>query len=918
MAALSFAYPLVLAALVGLPVLYYLLRVTPPPPRQVPLPTLPLVRDLATPERQSARTPWWLLALRLLMTALAILAVAGPRWTPEPDGAATGSGPLVLLIDNGFAAAPDWSERRARATAILEAAEHRPVVLRASADEPQALVAGTARTAIERLRGLQPQPFAPDRKRQFQIVRDFAAANPADVLWLTDAVAHLADDGETRAFVEALGAKLRIIAASPSPLRVITDAANERDAMVVKLQRPATGSEAGVALVRALDARGRTLGEATADFAGQTRAEARIAVPLEVRNDIARLEIADGRSAAAVHLLDAGAQRRKVAIISGETADTAQPLVSGAYFVTKALAPYSTLVETSRGADPLQRALEERPELIVLVEVATVAGPAMADLEKFVEQGGVLVRFAGSGLAESADPLLPVRLRRGGRVLGGALSWEKPQRLATFSEAGPFATLPMPADVTVERQVLAEPEPTLNERTWAALSDGTPLVTAARRGKGLIALFHVTADTSWSNLPLSGVFVDMLRKILPLAVAGEARADGSTEMANPRRILDGFGTFGAPPATARPLPRNRTGAASAEHPPGFYGPAEASVAVNALAPDSSLRPLDLAGATPLPLRTRPPLDLRLPLMLAAFLLFLVDAVAVLWLAGMLSRHGLKAGAAGAALALMLAATSDPASAQTPAARTPTAQDIEASLRPRLAYVVTGNKDVDETSRLGLTALTRTLNARTSMDPGPPVGLDPSKDELVFYPLIYWPVTPDQPMVGEGALKRLDQFMKNGGTVIFDTRDASAVPGAGGTTAENRRLRQMMTVLDVPALEPVPRDHVLTKTFYLLDRLVGRYAQGETWIEALPRGAEDLKRPARAGDRVSPVIITSNDLAAAWAVDRAGNPRFPLVPGEPRQREMAMRAGVNLVMYAFTGNYKADQVHIPALLERLGQ
>ena len=70
--------------------------------------------------------------------------------------------------------------------------------------------------------------------------------------------------------------------------------------------------------------------------------------------------------------------------------------------------------------------------------------------------------------------------------------------------------------------------------------------------------------------------------------------------------------------------------------------------------------------------------------------------------------------------------------------------------------------------------------------------------------------------------------------------------------------------------------------------------------------------------MSPIIITSNDLAAAWAVDRLGSPLFPLVPGEPRQREMAFRTGVNLVMYVFTGNYKADQVHIPALLERLGQ
>jgi Domain of unknown function (DUF4159) len=96
--------------------------------------------------------------------------------------------------------------------------------------------------------------------------------------------------------------------------------------------------------------------------------------------------------------------------------------------------------------------------------------------------------------------------------------------------------------------------------------------------------------------------------------------------------------------------------------------------------------------------------------------------------------------------------------------------------------------------------------------------------------------------------------------------------------------------------------------------------------ALGRGAgechhddeQETKRPARGGDGVSSIIITSNDLAGAWATRPDGAPTLPLVPGEPRQREFAFRAGVNIVMYTLTGNYKADQVHVPALLERLGQ
>src|SRR5687768_11310097 len=153
--------------------------------------------------------------------------------------------------------------------------------------------------------------------------------------------------------------------------------------------------------------------------------------------------------------------------------------------------------------------------------------------------------------------LIPVKLRRGGRTLGGSLSWEQPQQLAAFARESPFNGMAVPNDVTVTRQVLAEPDSGLTERTWATLADGTPLVTAGRRGKGVIVLFHVTADTRWSDLPLSGAFVDMLKRIVALAGssanAEKVDAQAVRETIPPNRVLDGFGVFTPPPSTARPV-----------------------------------------------------------------------------------------------------------------------------------------------------------------------------------------------------------------------------------------------------------------------------------------------------------------------------------------------------------------------------
>jgi hypothetical protein len=196
-------------------------------------------------------------------------------------------------------------------------------------------------------------------------------------------------------------------------------------------------------------------------------------------------------------------------------------------------------------------------------------------------------------------------------------------------------------------------------------------------------------------------------------------------------------------------------------------------------------------------------------------------------------------------------------------------------------------------------------------------------KLAFFPLIYWPVVPGAAKPPQDAINRIDAYMKQGGTVLFDTRDAiEATPADGGAaqTPGMLALRNILSSLEVPELEPVPREHVLTKTFYLLRDFPGRFISGQTWVEVLPRGEEDedSSRPARGGDGVSPIIITSNDLAGAWAIRPDGQPMLPLTPGEPRQREFAFRSGVNVVMYTLTGNYKTDLVHAPALIERLGQ
>ncbi len=932
---IGFAEPLVLIGLITLPVLWWLLRLIPPRPRRIDFPPTRLLLEIAPKEETPARTPWWLTLLRLTLAALVILAAAGPLWHPQLAATAS-SAPIGILIDDGWGSAATWDARLRTADEIIARAEddRRAVALIPLSEGARDISLEAASSARVRLHQMKPKPHSINRTEALPSITQFiTSVHDADLVWLSDGT----DVGHGSEFIKGLAQTIGdhpitvVTGGIPGP-RALTGADNAAGSLTVKVLRADPGAAAN-GTVRALDLKGLNLGEAPFAFTGENHeTEAHFDLPVEIRNDIARIEIAGERSSGAVQLLDKRWRRRTVGVISGATADTSEPLLSSTYYIARALNPFAD-VRIAQGESPANAVphfLDQNLPMLILADVGNVSGDAHDRLAHWVEDGGVLVRFAGPRLAASDDDLIPVKLRRGDRTLGGSLSWDKPQPLAAFSRESPFNGMAVPNDVTVTRQVLAEPDATLNDNTWAALADGTPLVTAAKRGKGLIVLFHVTGDTRWSNLPLSGTFVEMLRRIVALAGTTAAADTASSqnkaahELVPPTRVLDGFGNFIAPPSTARPAASDFSGAATADHPPGFYGPPEGLFAINTLAPTDRLTPLDFAplnNARFEVYRTTEPLDLRGPILIGALVLFLLDTLVVLILGGGIQRLLPRSRAATASMILfaMLASTM-------PHAR---AEDIrvgkvpQSALETKLAYVVTGNASVDDISKAGLSALTLFLAQRTALEPGDPIGLDIAQDELAFYPLIYWPIAPGAPRPSAEALKRIDTYMKDGGTVLFDTRDAVvAPPGPGGETRSPGmlELRNILSSLDIPELEPVPRDHVLTKTFYLLRDFPGRFNSGQLWVEALPSAVDEerLGRPARGGDGVSSIIITSNDMAGAWAARSDGQPMLPMVDGEPRQRELAFRAGANIVMYTLTGNYKADQVHVPALLERLGQ
>jgi hypothetical protein len=914
----AFTAPWVLAALAALPIIWWLLRVTPPAPRLVRFPAIRLLFRLREKEDTPAKTPWWLLLLRLLVVTLAILGLAQPLW--NPGGAFRASGPLILVVDNGWAAAANWDKRRSLVAEMIEKAERekRQVILvhtarktTAAPIEPSRLLRPADAKAL--FQAMTPEPWPVDRKAATEALRKVQLDSRANVVWLSDGV-ESPDSGPFVTALQRLGT-VAVQVDGPEAQPLLLHAPRlAGESIVFRIERP-DGERPAAYSARAFSDDGRGVARERIDFRpGEKFVEASLRLPTELRNRISRIDIERHASAGAVLLLDERLRRRPVGLVAPTAQGGSQPLLSDIYYLDRALAPFS---ELRRGS--VSELLQRPISVIVLTDTAPASAEEQAQLKRWVNDGGVLIRFAGPLLAEATDELVPVPIRTGDRTFGGALSWTKPLTLANFDQNSPFAGLVVPKEVTVSRQVLAEPTVDLQKKTWARLEDGTPLVTADRRSKGMIILVHTTANPDWSNMPLSGLFVEMLRRMVELSHGVAAGGEDRPLNLAPHQTLDGFGRLGTPPPSALAIESSKLDKVviGPQHPPGLYGDAANRRGVNLSVSVTSVRPLgDLpSGMEKSVYRDSTEVDLKPWLLAAALALLLFDLFLSFFLRGLFMRRipgpGTRtetkpAAKAAAALALAFAFAFPPdavapAHAQTRLESTDPA--IRATKETVLAYVMSGDGETDRVSRAALIGLGRVLTERTSVEPAQPQGINPNTDELAFYPVIYWPVTAGQSPPTREGVNRLQSYLRNGGMIIFDIRNqGSAMEDAG-------HLRRLVQGLNIPALQRMPDDHVLTRAYYLLPRFPGRFASNPVWVA----------RPDQAAkDGVSPVIIGSNDWAAAWAIDERGRGMFPVAPGGEVQREYAYRAGVNMVMYALSGNYKADQVHVPTILKRLGQ
>ncbi|MBD0865613.1 MAG: DUF4159 domain-containing protein, partial [Rhodobacteraceae bacterium] len=789
---IGFIAPWLLVALAALPILWLVLRAVPPTPTRYRFPGVVLILGLRDDDTISDRTPWWLALLRILAVACTIVGLAGPVLNPNPD--TTGSGPVLLVLDGGWSGATRWPATQELLSAKLAEAHRsqRPVAILQLTD-PDTPTFHTADALTGRGADMKPNPWTvtPDQlDRATRLLAEMGGS--FDTWWFSDGLSYpghsdflaaLEDRGDVRVFQ------------SSSSVIGLTPVQFEDGRITISAIRSTVGLPRYITIfIRGLDPAGtsRVLDSITTGFkADATQVDTDLSLPAELLARVTRFEIAEQHSAGAVVLADDRLRHRpEVALISGHDVGEGLDLLSPSHYLEQALVPIADLLY-----GVLLDIIPANPDVIILADITTISAAEQAALIEWIENGGLLLRFAGPRLAASdigrddEHPLLPVRLRAGGRSLGGAMSWGEPKVLAPFAEESPFFGLTIPSDVLVNSQLVAQPDPTLADRVIAALNDGTPLVTRKELGQGQIILFHVTANAEWSTLPLSGLFISMLERLAAFSANQTPKArdlEGTTWV--PVRVMDGFGRLldaeNLPGVDGPTLAEAKIGP---NLQPGVYQNGDRRLARNVLMPDATLTPVRWPERIPVEgLSVSPELPMGSILLAATLILLVADVIASLALSGRLMSVRGKAVlvfALGTALAPM-------ADAQT------TAEDELATLATSelaLAHVLTGDARVDEMAQAGLQGLSNVLFYRTSVEPIKPIGVDLERDELAFFPLLYWPVTLGQPYPSDQAYAKLNIYLRSGGLILFDTRDAD-IAGFSTASPNGRKLQDLVAPL----------------------------------------------------------------------------------------------------------------------------
>lgn len=908
---ISFTNPLALIGLLSLPAVWFVIKLTPPRARTISFSSLFIIEKLKSSKKSSQKTPIWLLLLRMLIILILVLTLSDPYINLSKTFKSNSN--TIIIVDDGWSSASNWGSYQKNAKNIIKEIKNNNkgvyIISSTLVNKKQPnLSLMSYKEANVFIDNLQPNPWQIDRAELIKAINKKNLNENLNVFWIRSNLNKSKVLTEEYFYNFLIKKYKNIEIISPeNNIKIINKPTLKYDSIIISLTRFKNDIVDEKSSIRITGLNNKIIYEKELTFLNKSlQTEEEIFLPIEILSQISKVNIKNESNAAATYLFDDKWRKKRISIISDDNNYDSKPLLSSIYYLKKALSPYGKILISD-----IENSINLNSSIIVMPDRGKIDPILKNKLLKWVKKGGLLIRFAGPRLANSKTDLLPIKIdAKESRYMGGALTWESPLTFAEFDKNSIFYGIKIPQEVKIKRQVIANSSYSSEKLIWARLEDGTPIVSSSKDEKGWLVLFHTTANNEWSNLPISQLFLSMMNRLTMLGKGYDERL--YTEKLPLKMYLNGYGGITKPTYKANIAinQHDQLYYPSYSMPPGIYGNTSIAIALNLAGTiEGSDKNNSFLGSEILSKKNYVPdtINLKNFLLYSLILLFLLDTlIAFILKSKMINIFNLKFNLKKKYNLFILTFfvilfNSNYLEAET----------YKYINNTSLAYINTGDLETDNISHLGLLSLSKKLSKRTSIEPSYIVGVNINYDEIYPFPFLYWPVINNQIVLKKNTVFKIKHYLRNGGIILFDTQDNfnydNSLVKKSNIRAQN--LRDTISQFDVPTLVRIPKRHTINKSFYLLKSHPGKWNDGDLWVES---SFSDSK------DSVSSIIIGSNYWSSAWALNDNDEPIFPVIPNGEEQRELSYRFGINLTMYAMTGNYKSDQIHNKAILQRLGK
>jgi hypothetical protein len=920
---LSFITPQLLCCLCLLPLLWFIFKAIPPQPRPLELPTARFLIGLETENAASDKLPWWLKLLRVVLFAAIIIAAAAPYIKPHEELTIKGES-LAIIVENSWAAAPHSDAQKDKALSLIALAEQqkKTVLLIKTIPDHEKQSRITLRTPSEArsmVEHIKLYPWKANHVALLQELRDNTDKLKAAKTfhWL----GHGYDDGDLQSNIAYLNKLGKVDYYKPD---------DSAAALVIKRALNAEGRESHKSIqidgafndnkkalrITAKDQFDNVLSFITLkDIKNNSDTDISALWDGIEMQDIAPnyLQASTLKHAGSVRYVSANIIKQRVGIAAASDTINREesPLIQSLYYLSKAVegkAPHNIA--------PIHDLIEWKATLIIIPENYALSGSDTETLTAWLENGGTLLRFPpNANIKQQGKVLMPVELLDDERNIAGRLDWQEPLTLGSIPQDSPLSGIAEDKTLEIKRQILATPAMSNAAASWALASDGTPLITAKGFGKGRIILMHTQAKPGWSNLPLTGFFINTLHRIVDISTGARISVDRSTALSTDLenasftayKVINANGDLIEPPSelNAQNLKDIQSKPLSHNLWPGIYRSNNAEIIVNL---GDKINAIKTIYPQQLKASVKPYIKERNINLLPYFVALIIGLILAEWLSIAIltgftpfykkpSKHSLSTWLLIGLCSLMLTNPSFAQSANND-------DEAQRANSLNLAYIKSGNPIIDSMAEKGLRFVGNALEARTALYDVKVMGVKLDSDELAFYPVLYWPLTTAE--LRESEYAALNKYMNSGGMLFIDMRNGRKISQT--LYNKNSELIKLGNHLAVPLLSPLPENHVLRKSYYLLskDNIAGRYKTGDIWLDLGNSADKNTPKDEQDSQYVARLLIGANDWIGLWSDESA----------DIYEREKALRFAINLIMYALTGTYKQDQVHTKAILERL--